>query len=1143
LRVGPFDVRRLVARGGMSVVFAAVHRTQRIPVALKVLGVDDDPEGRLRSAFDLEVRISAGLSHPAIVSVHDHGYLPDDPQMVWDGEVLAGRPYCVLDWMSGGTLAPLVGRLPWRDVLRASEAVLGALGHAHARGVIHRDLKPDNVLRAHPQGGERLADFGVALRIDARAVLGHHEGATGTPDYMAPEQVEGRWRDTGPWSDLYGFGCMLWELVTGRAPFERESTEATLQAHLEAAPPDFRPMVQVPVGLEAVLRGLLQKSPRDRPTSAFEVSRRLRTLSAEALEGVAGASDHTPLELRRVVLTELERPMVAEVRAPAHDEPLAALPGSGLSLLRYRDDRLVGRAGLQSDLRARLERVARNRAAEVLVLSGPEGVGRSAVARWLAHEAEHSGRALALYGASLRSGAAAPPGAGLRAAVRARLRLHGLAAVEVSERLSAVGWPCPRPLDAWLAEGGDERIIGGPDALRRALESLTAEPGAPAWCVVLDDAELDTGSLEFATRIADAQFSSPRPILVVIVVRDEATGSAHGTPSESWRRVRDLLTRPCAERVVVDALPVSARVAAVRTWAGVSDELNAALSDAAGPSLALARRWLEGLEAAGDTVSDEHGDRCAPGVQLGLQHLEADRVAVERERLLALFARRGADELAGIARLLAAASVRSPVDEAEWRLTCAELSGVSLGRLKAAVLDAGLMRPGSTRTGAPVLHLLAPLAPRVLATEAQDLWLSAHAACARVCGRHLDAASAERLGRHLAAAARAEDALEPLATATAERLARGEPLFAAGVLAVRDRVLAEARLGPTDWRAAEGAMLRARVLHAQGRALEADAWAARAESQALRASGRRTHAAARVERAGIALTLGEVNRADQLLAALPSEVGALGDARLGAELERVSARRALLDGRWHVAAARLREAVSTFERFGALADAARCALEAAEALRWGGRGAESASLMELARHHYEALSGEAGAAELAYVAGLACWDRGDSTRASECLREASRRADSTGALTGLFARIGLDLLTLEDTRSEPDEAVAAVEPRLQQRLHACLRGGLRGPAATARLGLWLCAAAATAADADLEDRAADEAIQALASASTLDPLDAELLMRIASWSLSRREFKRAVMPIREALRRWQALDRDADAARAAALLREALAST
>ncbi len=1127
----------------MSVVFAAVHRTQRIPVALKVLGPEDDPEGRLRGAFDLEVRISAGLSHPAIVSVHDHGRLPDDPLMVWDGEVLAGRPYCVLDWMSGGTLAPLVGRLPWRDVLRASDAVLAALAHAHARGVVHRDLKPDNVLRAHAQGGERLADFGVALRIDARDVLGLHEGATGTPDYMAPEQVEGRWRDTGPWSDLYGLGCTLWELVTGRAPFERETTEATLQAQLESAPPDFRPLVQVPVGLEAILRALLRKSPRDRPSSALEVSRLLRALGPEGLESVPGSSDHTPLELRRVVVAERESPLVADAPALPHDEPPAALPGSGLSLLRFRDDRLVGRGGLQSDLRARLERVSRSRTAEVLVLSGPEGVGRSAVARWLAHEAERTGRAHALFGASLRPGTSSTAGAGLRAAVRARLRLHGLAAPEVSERLGALGWPCPRPLDGWLAEGGDERVVGGPDALRRALESLTAEPGTPAWCVVLDDAELDTGSLEFATRVADAQFSSPRPILVVVVVRDEPAGVASGTPSDSWRRVRDLLTRPCAERVVVEALPVSARVAAVRTWAGVSDELNAALSDAAGTSLALARRWLEGLEAAGDTVSDEHGHRCAQGVQLGLQHLELDRVDLERERLLTLFARRSSDELAGIARLLAAASVQSPVDEAEWRLTCAELRGVSPGRLKAAVFDAGLMRPGSARNGVPVLHLLAPLAPRVLATEAQDLWLSAHAACARACGRHLDAASAERLGRHLAAAARAEDALEPLATATAERLARGEPLFAAGVLAVRDRVLAEARLGPTDWRAAEGAMLRARVLHAQGRALEADAWAARAEAQALRASGRRTYASARVERAAIALTLGEVNRADQLLAELSSEVNALGDARLGAELERVGARRALLDGHWQIAAARLREAVSTFERFGALADAARCALEAAEALRWGGRGAESASLMELARHHYEALTGEAGAAELAYVAALSWWDRGDLARASEALREASRRADSTGALTGLFARIGLDLLALEDTRSEPDEAVAAVEPRLQQRLHACLRGGLRGPAATARLGLWLCAAAATAADAETEDRAADESFQALASASTLDPLDAELLLRIASWSLSRREFKRAVVPIREALRRWQALERDADAAHAAALLREALANS
>ncbi|MCB9763733.1 MAG: serine/threonine protein kinase [Alphaproteobacteria bacterium] len=163
----------------------------------------------------------------------------------------------------GGSLAARCGRMPWSDARIVTRSLLSALAHAHARGVVHGDLKPANVLLTWDDGPPdiRLVDVGLIQALGL-GPLTHR--VMGTPAYMAPEQLRGAWRDCGPWTDLYALGCLVWTLVCGRPPFHDADVQAIREAHLASPPPPLTPRVAVPEGLEAWLGRLLAKHPLER---------------------------------------------------------------------------------------------------------------------------------------------------------------------------------------------------------------------------------------------------------------------------------------------------------------------------------------------------------------------------------------------------------------------------------------------------------------------------------------------------------------------------------------------------------------------------------------------------------------------------------------------------------------------------------------------------------------------------------------------------------------------------------------------------------------------------------------------------------------------------------------------------------------
>jgi Protein kinase domain len=265
--VGGYRIVEPIGEGGTSVVYRAEHIRLGRSAALKLL-TPALGESDFRERFLRESRLAASLDHPSIVPVYDAGEA---------GDVL----YIAMQHIAGSDLKALlveVGRLPLRRALRIVSQVASALDAAHGRGLVHRDVKPANIL-VDPGDRAFLSDFGVVkeLASGGRTRTG---GFVGTIDYCAPEQIEGREVDAR--ADVYALACVFYECVVGTSPFRRSSDVATLNAHLHTPPPRLsKAAPDLPPALEPVLAKALAKSPLDRYASCGELVAALRAAVAE----------------------------------------------------------------------------------------------------------------------------------------------------------------------------------------------------------------------------------------------------------------------------------------------------------------------------------------------------------------------------------------------------------------------------------------------------------------------------------------------------------------------------------------------------------------------------------------------------------------------------------------------------------------------------------------------------------------------------------------------------------------------------------------------------------------------------------------------------------------------------------------------
>ncbi|OYP35757.1 protein kinase domain-containing protein [Rhodopirellula sp. MGV] len=299
--IGQYELLGKLGGGGMGVVYQAVHRSMKRDVAIKIMRGDLINRRELKQRFHREVTAVAKLSHPNIVTAYDAGEVE-------------GRPYLVTELVDGMDLHHYVkrhGPMPWQVAIRSIIDAAEGLKYAHGQRIIHRDIKPGNLLLNH-EGHVKILDLGLARLTEtadtnddtnATAQLTHTGAVVGTAAFMAPEQARNT-RDADQRSDIYSLGCVLFYLLTGKPPYRGESIVDTLLLHATAPIPALIVPGGVPSRLGELVQEMMAKSPADRPGSMNDIIERLTALQLE-----------DPLE------TELASPDRASAPVVTHTDP------------------------------------------------------------------------------------------------------------------------------------------------------------------------------------------------------------------------------------------------------------------------------------------------------------------------------------------------------------------------------------------------------------------------------------------------------------------------------------------------------------------------------------------------------------------------------------------------------------------------------------------------------------------------------------------------------------------------------------------------------------------------------------------------------------------------------------------------------
>jgi WD40 repeat protein/tRNA A-37 threonylcarbamoyl transferase component Bud32 len=487
-----YRIQSLLGFGGMSVVYLAEDLRLKRRVALKLLAASLAEDESFRNRFLRESELAASIDHPNIVPIYEAGTTED-------------LLFIAMRYVEGRDLKERLqrGRLDPADAIGILAQVASALDAAHARGLVHRDVKPSNVLLdlgARPDGSDHvyLADFGITRRVSEETGVGDDGHLMGTIDYVAPEQIAGEEFDGR--ADVYSLGCVLYECLVGQPPFRCDSDLAVVFAHLEAEPPaPSAGRSELPAALDAVIARALAKEPEQRYPSCGELARAALAVAVDeasrrlvdvASRAAAGRSDLSEVEAEltgKVIDLQLAREQARALSAPATPARVAAegiCPFKGLASFEPVDaDYFFGRERLVAELVARLV------GAGFLGIVGPSGSGKSSVLR--------AGLLPALAGGVL-------PGSG--------------------------GWRrlLLRPGDRPLEELRRVLVSGAKDPLAEALDTL---PGNSRLLLAVDQLEelftacrSDAERAAFADTLARAASDPDGRAVVVVALRADFYG-------------------------------------------------------------------------------------------------------------------------------------------------------------------------------------------------------------------------------------------------------------------------------------------------------------------------------------------------------------------------------------------------------------------------------------------------------------------------------------------------------------------------------------------------------------------------------------------------------------------------------------------
>ena len=863
--LGPFVIEQVIGRGGMGEVWRGTHVAQRIPVAIKVLTAVGSTDPLFLSCFQNEVKTSASLDHPTIIQVYDQGIITPEIEVETDGQLIAGSPYLAMELAVGGSLRALRGKLEWGQVWRILLRLLDGLAHAHARGLVHKDIKPSNILLMRKSGGIKLTDFGLAAAFEGGDE--EHRTTMGTPGYMAPEQVTGIERDIGPWSDLYALGCLAVALTTGRPPFYGLPPEETLHAQLHSPLPALTHKCAVPEGFDSWIARLLEKNYLSRYTRAADAAWGLRQLVDESGRGlrlqlspnqqeertVVAVDDEPSSASRIMTISNLSIPLsehtqtkviersgdssspapvpMPKLRPDAHvafrpdrpptpetwrtsEEPLRAptLLGTGLGLFGMKFLPLVGREAEQDKLWRELNLCITNRKSRAVVISGTEGSGKSRLAIWLAQRAHEVGAS-----SNIRGHFSDPQGSnfGLAPMLKRFLRAEGCDRETSKERVSShmhsLGTTNTLEIDNITEVLGpfknepheyQSRFSREVERFSAIRLFMEAQCKIRPIVMILDDAHLSEPALKFAEHILNSQERSPTPVLVLI------TMSPEGVPPECRTSIQSLVRRPDVTNLNISALALEHRRHLVQEMLGLDAELAAMVEAKTGgnPHFAvqLVGEWVEkGLLKHGPTgFSIPEGK--LPPIPRSWESVWTRRLDEALEKI-------SDAKAAEVAAVLGV-----DIDHREWRITCG-LLGIEIPPLLLPKLMNHHLAKGNRFTGQwSFSHSLVKEALIAQARTTGDL-KRIHLAASKALSNSDSPHISTRLGRHLMAAGEYEKAAESLLVGAREHQHLGMSNQALAILKQREECLSTIGVDQQDERWLTGWIARANIHRSQKR--------------------------------------------------------------------------------------------------------------------------------------------------------------------------------------------------------------------------------------------------------------------------------------------------------------------------------------
>ena len=813
---------RVLGRGAMGMVVAGRHRRTDLPVAIKFLK-DGSGDLQRQTTFRREVQAHAALRHPHIAYLFDYGSTPDD--LPDDLPVPSNAHYVAMEFAPMGTLADQNFVDNWPTLRLLLQQILDGLAYAHARGVIHRDLKPANLL-LFPHADDdlpfccKLTDFGLAhvFRDQTERSTKHLSSISGTPNYMAPEQARAQWRRYGPWTDLYGLGCIAYELVCGAPPFTEGSTLKRLNAHTTADRPPLEPRFPVPDDFHAWIRRAIAIDIDQRFQSAADAARALpggddskaplRTpepFNLPSSDEPSPAPSHAPsgnqvAPTLEAILANIDPPLgdhegddlstpdaptilhptpidIPPITIPEHwaaphnHQPPTPLVDTGLGLFDLREPPFVNQDPGRDLIWQRLRQCHRQQSPQLINLVGPLGAGRTRLASWMATRARELGVAHHLLATHTRSGRG--PATGLPGMVRRLFQGWNIDRGDFYEHLL---WALPRLDDDDSFRDTDARALtelvfptdgiddfdgpgyhfASPHQRFAVLTRLIQRFGRQRPVIlILDDAHLNRDTLQWTDFLLN-EVHEPLPLLILQTLpdNDAPPSSRLAELHGQWAQRDDVVSHQ------LDPLDAGEHHRLIEHTLPLTDDAADLLFERTEGYPLFTSQLLSNWIDAGALSATDQGFTIQPDMADALpddiHQLWWDRLDRAFEQLSPIHRKfsRGALELA--------AALGRDFTTVEWFALCNHIDESTLRNLLELLASRGLLkrRPGSIS----FTHGLLVDSIEVRARE-RGRWKQHHRRCARMLQElypNRREYSAARRAAHLIEAGDLHDALTPL---------------------------------------------------------------------------------------------------------------------------------------------------------------------------------------------------------------------------------------------------------------------------------------------------------------------------------------------------------------------------------------------